>query len=276
MLRFVEREEIVAMTGASMGAMVAYAISANKLDVLEQLYRHVEISKKADLLREVFLRGLLRKTLDEFVCLEDDLDIPMAFPICRVPLFSVRYYWIKDRFNPCWERYLRAAMNFPFLCIFPEILDGRLAIDGGAADNIPLFPLLKKGSMFLTEKGDFDLIIVLHFDARYDYRKDFTTDVPILDLDLGICNGFKKNHYDFSAEYVGEMISRAETYGMGICRELFSGHCSKEELQKSVDAIFLREHMARQKNFSADHFISILNSVGKALRSDGTCNKFLY
>lgn len=258
-----------------MGTMLAYAVSANKLDVLEQMYRSIDISKKIDLMYEVFLRGLLKKTLSEFTSLEDRLEIPMAFPVCRVPLFSVRYYWIGDRFDPCWERYLRAAMNFPFLCIFPEILERRFAIDGGAADNIPLFPILKQRAQLLHGES-FDLILVLHFDARYDHRKDFTTEIPILDLDLGICNEFKKNHYDFSAEYVDEMISRAEAYGMSICRELFTGQCSKEELQEKVDGIFLREHTARQKNFSADHFISILNTVGSFLRRDGSCNEFLY
>lgn len=259
-----------------MGTMIAYAVSANKLDVLEQMYRRVDISKKLELLHEVFLRGLMRKTLDQFGDLEDELTIPVVFPVCRVPLFSVRYFWIANRFNPCWARYLRAAMNFPFLCIFPELLERRFAIDGGAADNIPLFPLLKQEKHLFPEGEGFDLILILHFDARYDYRKEFTTDIPILDLDLGICNGFKKNHYDFSAEYVNEMISCAESYGAGICEELFSGQCSKEELQRKVNTIFLREHMARQKNLSADHFISILNTIGKVLRSDGSCNKFLY
>ncbi len=275
-MRFVGRDEIVAVSGASMGTMLAYAISANKLEVLEQMYRRVDISKKFELLHEVFLRGLLRKTLGEFVSLDDELGIPMVFPVCRVPLFSVRYFWLKEHFNPGWERYLRAAMNFPFLCIFPEILGHRFAIDGGAADNIPLFPLLKQRKLLLGDDGEFDLILVLHFDARYDYRKDFETEIPILDLDLGICNAFKKNHYDFSSEYVDEMISHAEVYGMDICRELFSGQCTKEELQKKVNTIFLREHTARQKNFSADHFISILNTLGSLLRSDRSCNEFLY
>ncbi len=259
-----------------MGLFVAYSLAANRLDDFEYLYRGIDIDSTPQLFYQVFFKRLLWKLIGEFCALEDRVEIPLAFPVCRIPFFSLRYYWLFGKYNPRWQKYLRAAINFPFLCIFPSVLERRFAIDGGAGDNIPIYPVLKKGKGYLPAGEDFDLLIVLHFDARYDYRREFTTDIPVLDLDLGICNGFKKNHYDFSKAYIEEMLARAEEYGEKICEFLFAGECSREELRERVDKIFLEEHTVRQKNVSVDRLISILNYLGKAFRNDSNCHKNLF
>ena len=259
-----------------MGIFSAYALSADKLGSLECMYRNIDIPKKSELFWEVFARNLLSDTTDNIISLGDMLDIPMCFPVTFIPIFSVRYYWLFGEYNPCWKKYSRAGTNFPFLRIFPSFLRGRMAMDGGAVDNIPLYPLLRKGNLFTPEEEELDLIIVLHFDARYDYRKEFSSDVPILDIDVSICNDFKKNHYNFSSQYIGEMLAAAEEYGDCISRRVFGGDCSREALQKKVNEIFMEEHERRQQHPSADGLISILNIVGKALRKDSACIKKLY
>ncbi len=269
------RDEIKMVSGASMGLLCAYALATDKVDVFECAYRNIDIAKGAELFYNVFFKQLLWGSISSFVSSSDRVEIPLAFPICFVPIFSVRYFWILGKYNACWGKYFRAALNFPFLCLLPSFLEHRLALDGGAADNIPLYPLLKQGDEYLGGE-QFDLILVLHFDARYDYRKEFDPGVPVLDLDLGICNGFKKNHYDFSREYVAEMIGKAEQYGDRLCERLFGGDCSRETLRRTVDEIFLEEHAVRQKNISADHALSMLNSIGKFFRRERTCNKKLY
>ena len=271
-----DRSEIKVVTGASMGLLCAYALSTDKLDVFEGIYRNINIGNKAELLRQVFFKKILWRQINEFVSLKDEVKIPLAFPVCYVPIYNVRYFWILGKYNPIWEKYFRAAINYPFLNILPSALDHRFAIDGGAADNIPLFPLLKKGGEYLGKGEQFDLILVLHFDARYDYRKEFSPDVPVLDVDLGICNNFKKMHYNFSAEYVDEMLKKGEEYGDKICKRLLTGDVSKEALQQKMDAIFLEEHAARQKNISVDRFFSWLNLIGRVLRHDSNCNRRLY
>lgn len=275
-MRYIDRDEIKVISGASMGLLVAYALATDRLDDFECVYRSIDIKSKPQLFYRVFFKRILWKYIGEFCFPDDVVGMPLAFPVCRIPLYDLQYYWIFGKYNPRWQKYLRAAINFPFLCVFPSILEHRFAIDGGAGDNIPIYPLLRKGRRFLPEGEDFDLLIVLHFDARYDYRREFTTEIPILDIDLGICNRFKKNHYDFSAEYVDEMITHAERYGEEICSRLFEGDCTREELQERVDRVFIEEHAIRQRNVSVDRFFSMLNYVGKALRNDASCHKNLF
>lgn len=259
-----------------MGLLNGYAVSAGKINLIEAMYRNIDISKKAELLGQVVFKNLLKREISAFLSPLDELNIPLVFPVCHIPVYNVNYYWLKGGYKPVWKNYITAAINFPFICIFPSLLNRRFAIDGGAADNIPIYPVLKKGAEFLNPNEKFDLIIALHFDARYDYRKEFKTDVPILDIDLGICNGFKKNHYDFSAAYINEMIAKAEEYGDGICKKLFTGSCSGKSIKSAINEIFLKEHTARQGNVSMDRVVSMLNTFGRAFRSDVNCNHILY
>ncbi len=276
LLRYIDRDEIKILSGASMGIFSAYAVSTDKLDVLEYMYRDIDISKKHELLKEMIFKHMLSNYLHGFISSGDRLEIPCCFPVTYIPLFSVRYYWIYRDYNPIWHKYIKAGTNFPFLSVFPSFLEKRMAIDGGAVDNIPLFPVLKSCQHFLKSGDKLDLIIVLHFDARYDYRKEFSVNVPVLECDVAICNGFKKNHLDFSSSYVDEMIRYGEEYGEKICKRLFSGDCSEESLRKAIDGIFLEEHTIRQSHTSVDGLVSTLNVVGKALRSDSICSKNLF
>ncbi|MCI9407092.1 MAG: hypothetical protein HFK06_01920 [Clostridia bacterium] len=223
----------------------------------------------------MFAKGLLSDYIDAMCNDCDNLEIPLCFPVCHIPLFSVRYYWIYRNYSRIWKKYLKAAINYPFLKLIPSFVDGRLAIDGGAADNIPLYPLLKN-SRPLADGEELDLVFVLHFDARYDYRREFKTDVPVIDLDLSYCNDFSKAHYDYSKSTTSERIEKACLYGEKILSRIFAGECTKESIQKAINDIFLEEHTLRQQNFSIDRLLSFLNVAGKALRNDAYCVRKLY
>ncbi len=270
-MRHVSRDEIAMLSCSSAGISVGYAFSANKLDYIENLYKRVDISKTGELLWQVFAKGLLEDYIETMVYGDDNLEIPLCFPVCYVPLWSVRYYWIKGEYNRLWKKYLIAAINYPFLKIIPSFVEGRLAIDGGAIDNIPLFPMIKA-----SPQKPLDAIIALHFDARFDYRREFKTDIPVLDLDLSFCNGFEKSHYDFSAETIARRIDKAFLYGDKIASRLFSGDCTTESLKRTIDEIFLEEHTPRQQNFSIDRMLSFLNVAGKVFRNDGGCIRKLF
>ena len=252
----------------------AYGLSADKLDLIEDMYRKIDITKKTELFWQVFAKGLLPKYIDSIVQGRDELDIPVCFPVCYIPVLSTRYYWIYGEYNRIWERYISAATCFPFLKVFPPIMRGRIAIDGGAVDNIPIYPLLKAQE---HTNRPLDLIFALHFDAQYEYRKIFQTDVPIVDVDLSICSNFEKNHFNYSSRVMDERISRAYEYGDKLASMLFDdGDISREALQRKANEIFIAEHAARQRNMSGDRLVSILNVIGRAFRNDSRCMKRLF
>lgn len=269
-MNYISRDEIAIISASSGGIFTAYALAANKLEHIEHLYRSIDIPKKRQLFWEVFAHGLISDYIDAITGVNDNLDIPVCFPITYIPLFSVRYYWIYGNYNRTWKRYMTGATNYPFLKIVPSIIGGRIAIDGGAADNIPLYPLLKKAEA-MPESEKPDLIFVLHFDTRYDFRQVFETDIPVLDLDLSFCNDFSKHHYDFSAKAIDTRIKKSYEYGDAIAKRLFSGDCTKEHFIKTINEIFVEEHTLRQQTISIDRLVTYLNVVGKALRNDARC-----
>lgn len=196
------------------------------------MYRNLDIPKKSELFWEVFARNLLSDTTDNIISFGGYAGHSHVFPRHVHTDFRGALLLAVRRVQSLLEKYIRAGTNFPFLRIFPSFLRGRMAMDGGAVDNIPLYPLLRKGNLFTPEEEELDLIIVLHFDARYDYRKEFSSDVPILDIDVSICNDFKKNHYNFSSQYIGEMLAAAEEYGDCISRRVFGGDAPAKHAEK--------------------------------------------
>ncbi len=276
LLEYISPSDIKMLSGASMGLFTAYALATGKLETLQDIYRQINISNSAELFRQVCLKNLLSRAMNSFFSLEDRVAIPICFPITYIPVLSTRYFWIYDNYNPFWKNYFLAAANFPFVCGTPRILDRRVATDGGAVDNIPLYPLIKLQDEILPNTPKPDLILVLHFHPRYDYRKEFKTDIPILDLDISIHNNFKKRHFDFSRDYIDEMIASAYEYGARIGKKIFGSPASKNTLIKRVDDIFLSEHKERQWHDSVDGFLTVFNSIGKALRNDRKCCKKLY
>ncbi len=278
LLRHVQREDIVAVSGASMGIFSAYALSADKVDVLEWIYKRIDIKSPLQLFGEVACKDLVGRAMGDFISSKDILQVPMCFPICYLPIFSTRYYWLYKEYNPIWKKYMKAALYFPGLHFMPMFQKGRMVLDGGAVDNIPIYPLLNLSRTFTGESA-LDLIIALHFDSRYDNRRCFVSETPILDIDVSISNDFKKNHLDFSKDYISEMLDCAEIYGDKICGFLFSGDCSKEALKKKINDIFLNEHEQRARNSSADSFdslISVLNVVGRTFRRNSNCGTKLF
>ena len=259
-----------------MGLFTAYALATDKLAILQDIYREINISHSMELFRQVCFKNLLSRAMNSFFSPEDQVKIPICFPVTYIPILSTRYFWIYENYNPFWKKYFLAAANFPFICGVPRILERKIATDGGAVDNIPLYPLIKLQDEILPNTSKLDLIFVLHFHPRYDYRKEFKTDIPILDLDVSLHNDFKKRHFDFSRDYIDEMISSAHEYGTYIGKKIFGAPISKNSLVKRVNEIFLSEHKDRQWHDSADGFLTVFNTIGKALRNDRKCCKKLY
>ena len=276
LLSVIPRDSIKAVAGASMGLFTAYGLSTDKLNQLQDMYESLNMSKPQDLFWQVCAKKVVTRAMNSFVTLGDYLSIPVCFPLTYIPPLTTKYYWIYGDYNPFWKKYFRAASHFPIICGLPERLNHRLAIDGGTVDNIPIYPILRHQGEYLSPQEKLDLIIVCHFDSRYSYRREFRTDIPILDMDLSICNDFKKDHFDFSRAYVNEMIHYSREYGFKIARKVFGGSCTRASFQRRANEIYTREHEEREYHSSVDRVVSIFNTLGKALRNDSRCNEKLY
>ncbi|MBP3308515.1 MAG: patatin-like phospholipase family protein [Clostridia bacterium] len=276
LLKYLPKSDVKVASGASMGLFTAYALATDKMEELKDLYEQINTSNSLSLFWQVCAKKLLKHAMDAFFTSKDKVSFPVCFPLTLMPILKTKYFWLNGEFNPFWSDYFKAAANFPFVCGAPRFIGGRFATDGGAVDNIPLYPLLRLKDDYINGNSELDLIIVLHFHSRYNFRREFKTDIPVLDVDVSICNGFKKRHFDFSREYVNEMIATSREYGEKIMRRLLSCGPDKKNIFDTVNDIYMSEHERRQQHDSADGLLTVLNAVGKAIRNDRSCSKKLY
>lgn len=137
--------EVVAISGASIGALVGGAFAAGRLDELTEM--SLKISK-ADmwLLLKLSLRspGLIRldKVMEMLTKVIGDVrieDLPIPYTAVATDLISRREVWFRE--GPLMAA-IRASIAIPSL-FAPVMLQGRLLTDGGLLNPLPMEPSLR-------------------------------------------------------------------------------------------------------------------------------------
>lgn len=266
LMEFIGPGDINVVSSSSMGMSCAYALSANKLDKLERLWSEIDIRNGFSTVANLMFGKMLDGKINLLIEQNDSLLFPVYFNICYLPL-KVQYVKLDGKYLDGWRELMCAGMGFPILTGAPIRFNRRLAMDGGAVDNIPLFPLLAKERL--------DLIIVLHFDAFYNPSKEFSQSVlRVLDFDLSYNNRFVKESYDLRQSSIRKMIDSGYEYGKFVCNELFrDGKDCAEDVYRNGLKLMSKEKTFRQHSPTVDVLFSALNKVGKIFRNDANCIK---
>jgi len=135
--------EIVAVAGASMGAFVGGLYAAGKLDDCADAVRGL---RQFDLLRLLDVAtaapGVIRaeKIFARVRELVGDVlieDLPVAYTAVATDLYARKPVWLQR--GPL-ELAMRASIAIPGV-FTPVMLDGRLLVDGGLMDPVPMAPI---------------------------------------------------------------------------------------------------------------------------------------
>lgn len=267
LLKYIDISEIKVISGSSIGFLNAYALSIGKLDYIKELYFSLNCSGKKQLLKKIWTEKYLKMTIEELIRDEEQLRIPLYMSMTAIPIFNARYYKFEHKISQCYKKHVKAAVCYPFLGGFPAIIDGKIAFDGGATDNIPLFPILNDPII----KNTLDLIMVLHFDSHYNRHKYFKNEqTNILDIDVSYDNNFEKRHFDFSQENIYKMFNSGLRYGDKICKFLFLEEQEKLMFEK-IKEIEKIEKEKREKSFSIDTLLQFTNFLGRIFRQSNRC-----
>lgn len=271
----IDYKDIKIISGASIGALNTYAVATKKIEKMKDIYKDVNCKGLFKILYNVYVKKIVKKSINNLIDpVNDEIYIPFYVNITKFPIFSPVYYRFSGTVTSSMRRFFGAVICYPILAGSPKFLYKHLCFDGGAADNIPLYPLLKHSNATEGIRNckdyDLDLILILHFDAHYDYRADsYDENIAVIDLDCSYESSFEKRHYDFTTENVEKMFESGYRYGKTICEEIFTIKNDTIKKLKSVsDRIFLREHKARMKNMSFDRTISLMNKIGKFFRKE--------
>lgn len=236
-LRAMEEEGITSRIGciscASIGLFSGYALSAGKLGLLCDIWKEIHFDSTVDLACEVWFKRYLKKLMERFLNTEDVLHIPIYAPICYIlPLIRMEYCKLYGQYIRSWSKFMLGAVSYPFLSGGVHLFRGQVTFDGGAMDNIPVFPLLE------FEKPD--AILILHFESGYRPRRKYLlSGIPIFDYDISISDRYRKHSFDFHSDTLHARMERGYEYGIRITKELFRG--GENDLE-AVCAAAKRQH----------------------------------
>lgn len=247
------RESIVGLSGASIGACNAYGLAANKMDAIKSVWANFNYPSIFSIWKGIVLKNHTDKVFNVIFDDSDQLDIPLyVSSVSTFPALTFHYVKLEGKYHPDMRKFMKGAVGFPILTGGPKLYRKRLHTDGGVMDNIPIYPLTTL---------DVDLIIVLHFDPKFELEKRLQlSKKTILEIDLSVCNNYLKQSFDFKQETLSKMYESAYQYGKVMLDRLFSDY-DHENIKKRVHEIMAEESSERTKYKALDTWPSRMNRL---------------
>lgn len=262
-LEYIPKEDIEIVSASSIGILNAYGLCADKMEEVEQIWKTSDFNNIFQVIKACYFHGFIKKTMYSLIQPEDELTIPFYATMTYLPFWLVgRYYLLEGKYHKNWRKFSCASMGFPFITGWPKFYKCCLTIDGGAFDNMPIYPLMEKHAL--------DLILCIHFDSKYilkdSWRKN--SDTIVLDLDASLGNNLRKSSFNFNTSVLNKMLEGGYEYGIRICRKIFEhGYGNLEGIRTSVNELYEEEFQERMKDGTIDRVITTLNGFSQLFRS---------
>lgn len=247
---------ISSISCASIGLFSGYALSSGKVGKFCDIWENIHFDSPVDLACEVWFKHYLKNMIGEFVREEDRLSIPVYAPICYIlPLIRMEYCKLYGSYMRSWSKFILGAVSYPLITGGIHTFRGQITFDGGAMDNIPVFPLIK------YERPD--LILVLHFESGYRPRKiHLSSGIPIADFDISIGNAYKRHSFDFHTDTLKTRLAHGYNYGERFIKDNLLGNM--DDLEQACAAIRKQqeaERSQRMDNVTFDTWVRRLNDL---------------
>ncbi len=158
--------QIVYISGCSMGALVGGIFASGKLEVYADWARRLEKRDMFSLLDLAFMRtglfkgdrlmGVLRELVGDHVIEE----LPIGFTAVATDLLEQREIWLNQ--GPLFDA-IRASIAIPTI-FTPHVYLGRVLVDGGLLNPIPIAPAL-------NQPADFIIAVNLNAHSQHARRR---------------------------------------------------------------------------------------------------------
>ncbi|OPZ35916.1 MAG: Patatin-like phospholipase [Tenericutes bacterium ADurb.BinA155] len=206
-IKKVGRDRIKILSCSSIGSLNGYAIATDSVDTMLANYCNFDCESTSEF-RFFIKNRLFRKV---FASLGNKtIDIPFYVSATRLPLFQ-EYYFYLHRDSPIREvkSLVNIAMAFPLVNGPKRDQAKRSYIDGGAGDNVPIYPLLDQ---------DLDLILALHLYPRFRPSENAILSCQkdgkiLLDVDTTLEEPEEHSSFSLSQTDLNEMVEDGAAYG---------------------------------------------------------------
>lgn len=178
MMEYIKKDDIKLISSSSIGSVNALGFSNNKMDYLEFSYTTTNIASLKNL-----KLNLKNKIVDEIINYITADGIKLSIPLyisgtCLNDL-STHYFYLDNKTDiDLIRKAINITLTFPFVNGVFKRYKQKFYVDGGATDNIPVYPF---------KYYDVDLLIILHFYPHYTPPVDLIEkkkNTVIIDIDI--------------------------------------------------------------------------------------------
>lgn len=239
-------ESIKCVTGSSIGALNAYAFSSKKLNLVEQLWKNIDVEKNGRFMPH-FASSYLPQNITCLV--SDDPLIPKTtITLWNVKKSCVEYVLLNGKDRDMISNLLIASTKFPFFEKSYKIGENYY-LDGAFVDNIPIYPLIDE---------NLDYIFAIYFDGRRYCFENEIFDRKVIKL-LDFKNSSRiLDTFVYDPKKIDEMFEYGYRYTSEKINNIF-----KDNIQSNIDKRIACENGCGELRKSIEAVLWNLNSVTK-------------
>ncbi len=196
LMEHIDINNVRAVSGASIGALNAYAFINNKYDYLVDVWRNLKFKSA----REFFIKSNKRSIIYEYINemqkdIINNVNVPCYIDYIKVPNITLCYKNINQENIEAMHQYLKASVTVPGL-YNPVLINNDYFVDGAFLDNTPITPL---------EKENLDVIFVLRFDHAGEQYEQVNTNAAIIEI---VFDDEKKlkDYFYFNSDLTNKLI----------------------------------------------------------------------
>ena len=213
------------ISASSIGALNAYAYSANKLEQAEEIWKNTASQGSRAFITKMLRSSYLQQSISD-ICSENDcFDNDLYITLLNSKKMTVGYHNIRNVNPNLYKDYIKASVAMP-IYNYPVQINGSRYYDGALIDNIPIFPFMKLSV---------DLIICIYFDSYcYKFENEYL-DNKILKLTFSKDKFFKESLV-FEKDSIDYMISEGYKKTYSILSSVFSsGFDCTETIYQNIE-----------------------------------------
>lgn len=238
MLPYINKQDIKLISCASIGAINGIAFSIDRLKYVEEIYRTSNFYDMKNLklgLKNRLVESILTTLLGE----DPKFSIPLYITGTCLNTLSTHYFYITNDTAPeDLRKITNITLTFPFVNGIWRKEYNRLYVDGGATDNIPVYPFLYH---------HVDLLLILHCYPKYlPPINIIKSNTVVIDIDIAARCSNDISTYSFQKENLNNMLDIGTKYGEEFGKRVLT-LSSLEEIEKEGKKFMQEELEIRKK-----------------------------
>lgn len=251
-LEYIKKENIKAVSGASIGALNAYGFVNNRLDYLCEIWKNLEFKSAKEFFIKQDKRDIVYSYIDELVEGKNKINNnPCYIDYIKVPNILLCYENVNKEEIEIQKKLLKASISVPTL-YKPVCVKDNFYVDGAFLDNTPILPLNNK---------DLDLIFVLRFDHSCESYKKFNKDTIFIEIVFDDDKKLK-DYFNFNKHLTKKLIKEGYKKSKQVLDKIFE-YGQDLNYIKSISKIFYKE---AENNFIPRNGEEVVQKINKLSR----------